>query len=415
MTEHRITRNEWEIVTEMSSAIRKCSTADDMCRLAGQKIHSLNPKSYVVVSLFDPESGGIRIRSYYGFGRLLQAILKTAPADPRQLVFHAEDMTEEEKRSYTCGRLIQLPGGFHQLAAGKYSPKISRIMEKILNVEEVLTIGFGFEGEPYGGVIIFRQKHEEIKHIPLIESLVNLTKSEVYRRQAEQSNMKLRAMVRELEAFTYSVSHDLRAPLRAVKGFTRALMEDFPERLAGEPIEYLRKISASSEKMSSLINNLLKLSRISQSNLKLDEVNLTELAHEIEKDLHHQYPGHNVKLTVDQDMAVRGDPHLLRIVLTNLMENAWKYTVNSNPAEIGVGKTQKQGKPVYYVRDNGLGFNMDYADKLFQPFQRLHNSLEFAGNGIGLTTVDRIVRRHGGTVWAESHPGEGAVFYFSLE
>ena len=415
MTEELITKNEWDIVRELSSAIPQCGSADEICQAAGKKIFELNPRSYVVISLFDPDAGGIRIRGIFGFSRLVEPILNITPIDPRKIIFHAEDMTKEEQSLYTCGRLVQVPEGLYQLLTGKFSRKISRMIEKISGIDKVLTIGFGFENEPYGGVIILRREGEEIRHVHLIESLVNLIKSEIYRRQAEQSNIKLKSMIKELEAFTYSVSHDLRAPLRAVKGFSRALMEDFEEVPREELIEYVKRIFDSSEKMNRLISNLLKLSRLSQKSIHPQEINLSRLAEETAEELRQQYPRHDVKLIIEPGMIVYGDPQLLRVALNNLLENAWKFTEKSNSPKIEIGAFRRKERLIYFVRDNGPGFNMDYKDKLFQPFQRLHSDREFSGTGIGLATVDRIIRRHGGSIWGESPPGQGGVFYFTLD
>lgn len=415
MTEEFITKNEWDIVRELSTAIPQCGSADEICRVAGEKIFALNPRSYVVISLFDPDAGGIRIRSVFGFSRLVEPILNITPIDPRKIIFYADDMTKEEQRMYTCGRLVQVPEGLYQLVTGKFSRKVSRMIEKISGIDMVLTIGFGFEREPYGGVIILRRQGEEIRHVHLIESLVNLIKSEIYRRQAEQSNIKLKSMIKELEAFTYSVSHDLRAPLRAIKGFSRALMEDFEEMPREELTEYVKRIFDSSEKMNRLISNLLKLSRLSQKNIHPREINLSRFAQESAEELRRQYPRHNVNFTIEPEMILHGDPPLLRAALDNLLENAWKFTQKSKNPKIEFGTIRRKDRLIYFVRDNGPGFNMDYTDKLFKPFQRLHSDQEFPGTGIGLATVDRIIRRHGGSIWAESPPGQGAVFYFTLD
>jgi signal transduction histidine kinase len=415
MTEELITKNEWDIVRELSATIPQCASADEICRAAGEKIFALNPHSYVIISLFDPDAGGIRIRSIFGFSRLVEPILNITKIDPRKIIFSADDMTKEEQRLYTCGRLVQIPGGLYQLSLEKFSRKISRMIEKISGIDKVLTIGFGFEGEPYGGVIILRREGEEIRHVHLIESLVNLIKSEIYRRQAEQSNIKLKSMIKELEAFTYSVSHDLRAPLRAVKGFSRALMEDLEEMPREELIEYVNRIFDSSKKMNRLISNLLKLSRISQKSIHPQKINLSRLAEETAEELQQQYPRHDVKLIIEPKMIVHGDPPLIRVALNNLLENAWKFTQKSKSPKIEIGTIRRKERPIFFVRDNGPGFNMDYRDKLFQPFQRLHSDREFSGTGIGLATVDRIIRRHGGSIWGESPPGQGAVFYFTLD
>jgi PAS domain S-box-containing protein len=241
------------------------------------------------------------------------------------------------------------------------------------------------------------------------EDEVNKLNEELKRRAAE-----LEASNKELEAFSYSVSHDLRAPLRSITGFSSILLEDYREKLDEEGNLYLHKIQDSGELMGQLIDDLLKLSRVTRSDIYYEKVNLTELAQNVLDDLAKTEPKHKVKISLTPDLVAYGDRNLLRIAVQNLLGNAWKYSSKTAEPCIEMGTVTHDGKQAYFVRDNGVGFDMTYAHKLFQPFQRLHRASEFAGTGIGLATVQRIVRRHGGTVWAESKVGEGATFYFTL-
>ena len=238
------------------------------------------------------------------------------------------------------------------------------------------------------------------------------------RKQAErllkQRSEELAAANRELEAFAYSVSHDLRAPLRAIDGFSQALLEDYGERLDGPGLDYLRRVRAASQRMAALIDDLLQLSRLTRAPLQPRVVDLSSMAREILSELQEQQPDRFVQVDIQPGMQVWGDPGLLRTALQNLLDNAWKYTSKNAYARIEVGCDQTDGDTVFYVRDNGAGFDMRYADKLFGPFQRLHHPSEYEGTGIGLATVQRIIHRHGGRIWAESSPGQGATFYFRL-
>lgn len=224
----------------------------------------------------------------------------------------------------------------------------------------------------------------------------------------------LAAAYRELEAFAYSVSHDLRAPLRALDGFSLALLEDYGEALDETGQDYLRRIRAAAQRMAALIDDLLTLSRVSRREMAVAEVDLGALARQALADLRAAEPGRRVRARVAGGLTARGDPHLLEVALRNLLDNAWKFTRGREDARITVGARRRGGETVYYVRDNGAGFDPRYADKLFVPFQRLHDAAEFPGTGIGLATVQRIVHRHGGRVWAEGGPGRGATFYFTL-
>ncbi len=222
------------------------------------------------------------------------------------------------------------------------------------------------------------------------------------------------ALNKELEAFSYSVSHDLRAPLRSIDGFSQALLEDYEEKLDDEGQDYLRRVRAASQRMAQLIDDLLKLSRVTRSDLRRESVNLSALAAQVVNDLRQAEPDRTVNFVMAYHVVANGDPQLLHLVLENLLGNAWKFTRRRTQARIEFGVRQQDNRPVYFVRDNGVGFDMAYVDKLFRPFQRLHSVDEFDGNGIGLATTQRIIFRHGGRVWAESQLGRGTTFYFTL-
>jgi two-component system NtrC family sensor kinase len=225
---------------------------------------------------------------------------------------------------------------------------------------------------------------------------------------------ELEAKNRELEAFSYAVSHDLRAPLRALDGFSDALISQYGDLLDDKGKHYLRRIHEGSLRMGQLIDALLDLSRITRRVLSRERVNLSDLAGEIASDLRVEHPQRQVEFAIAPDLAAVGDRHLLRIALQNLTANAWKFTGKCQSARIEFGIRQQDGERVYFVRDNGVGFDMAYADKLFTPFQRLHGMQEFPGTGIGLATVQRVVIRHGGRVWAEAAVDKGATFCFTL-
>ncbi len=225
---------------------------------------------------------------------------------------------------------------------------------------------------------------------------------------------ELEATNKELTAFSYSVSHDLRAPLRAIDGFSHALLEDYADGLDETGKDYLRRVRAASHRMSDLIDGLLMLSRISRDEMVVGGVDLSALARNTIAHLRAADPQRQVEVRIADELICRGDQNLLVTVLENLLGNAWKYTSKKAAACIEFGVTEKDGSKVYYVRDNGAGFNMKYAGNLFGPFQRLHKVEEFPGTGIGLATVQRIIHRHGGRVWAEAEPEQGAVFYFTL-
>ena len=242
---------------------------------------------------------------------------------------------------------------------------------------------------------------------------VRCANAELENRVLERTR-QLEAANRELEAFAYAVSHDLRAPLRSMSGFSQILQESAPPGLDEKSRHYLQRIHDASMRMSGLIEDLLNLSRIGRSELTARPISLSQVAAEAAAAVRERHPKRDVQLEVAPGLEVNADPRLLRIALENLLSNAWKYTARASQASVSVGVQAGEHGPVYFVRDNGVGFDIKYADKLFVPFQRLHPETEFPGSGIGLVTVQRIIARHGGRVWADAKPDEGATFYFTL-
>jgi signal transduction histidine kinase len=265
--------------------------------------------------------------------------------------------------------------------------------------------------------------HQATPHeIEVLQALANTTSValesvELYsdlERRVNERTLLLAHTNQELEAFSYSVSHDLRAPLRHVNGFASALVEDYGSNLDETARAYLSRINVAIEEMAQLIDDLLRLSRLTRGEIKAAKLNLSAMVREICEALRASDAQRKVEFVIEENVEVTGDQGLIRAAFENLLSNAWKYSGKTENAVIEFGTQTGQNGKVYFVRDNGAGFNMQYAKKLFTPFQRLHRAEEFPGNGIGLATVRRIVGRHGGSTWAESEVGKGATFYFTL-
>jgi len=251
------------------------------------------------------------------------------------------------------------------------------------------------------------------------DDVVKRMSAERERRRAEialaETNKRLSESNEELDAFSYSVSHDLRSPLRSMDGFSQILLEDHANRIDDVGKDYLKRIRAASQLMGQLIDDMLQLSRISRSEMRVETVDLSELGRKIAAQLRNSSPDRNVEFVIADGLIARGDPHLLKIAIENLMGNAWKFTSRHPAARIEFGQDQTDDKKAFFVRDDGAGFDMAYIGKMFTPFQRLHSSDEFPGTGIGLTTARRIIDRHGGTIRAEGAVEKGATFYFTLD
>jgi len=235
----------------------------------------------------------------------------------------------------------------------------------------------------------------------------------IERRMAERT-AQLELANRELEDFAYAMAHDLRAPLRGISSFCDALAEDCADQLDAMGQDYLKRIRGGTQRMSALIDGILALSRVNRAALAPSRCDLSAMARTASEKLQAQYPERKVRFTVQEGLADQGDPQLLRTVLENLLDNAWKFTRGRPLAEVEFGATQEQGGRTYFVKDNGAGFEMAYKHKLFGVFQRLHARTEFEGSGIGLAAAQRAVRRHGGRIWGEGQPGQGACFFFTL-
>jgi light-regulated signal transduction histidine kinase (bacteriophytochrome) len=259
----------------------------------------------------------------------------------------------------------------------------------------------------------------------VLEANRNITERKAAEEKVRQLNIELEGRVRqrtaaletanrELEAFAHSVSHDLRAPLRGIDGWSQALLEDYSAVLDAQGHKFLDRVRSEAQRMGTLIDDLLHLSRVSRAQLIPSAVDLSALAQTIVHRLQEAHPDRSIEFIVAPQMTCTGDPRLLEIALTNLLENAVKFSGPSRLPRVEFGKSECDGISFYFVRDNGVGFDMAFTGTLFAPFQRLHKSSEFPGTGIGLATVQRVINRHGGRIWAESQVGSGATFYFTL-
>ncbi len=277
---------------------------------------------------------------------------------------------------------------------------------------------------PIGAIGVYwaQPKHATPEEVELIQALANtasvaMENVQVYTELEQRVALRtqqLEALNKELESFSYSVSHDLRAPLRGIGGYTSLLRRELGPLGTDKAKHYMANIIESTDQMGSLIEDLLRLAQLAQQELNFIDVDLAQLAREISGRLRQEDPAREVEIVIPDSLRAKGDPGLMNVVMENLLSNAWKYTSKEAKARIVVGSREEpDGTTSFFVQDNGAGFDPNYAEKLFSPFQRMHTQEEFPGNGVGLATVQRIVHRHGGRIWADAKPGAGATFSFT--
>ncbi|TRX01160.1 PAS domain S-box protein [Candidatus Methylobacter oryzae] len=326
-------------------------------------------------------------------------------------MFEAE--SAEQLQKYPVNKLCREPGCWREF--------IHKARQKgYIDNEEIPLVTL--KGREFSASVTAAIKKDSAGNTCFDGIIENITERKAVEQRIQQLNKALReratvleSVNHELEAFSYSVSHDLRAPLRAVDGFSRILLDEYADRLDETGRDRLRRVRAAAQRMATLIDDMLKLSRITRSELKREDVDLSALANEVIDELRRLEPNRVVQCTVQPGISAWGDARLLRIVLDNLLGNAWKFTSQQPDAHIEFGVQARSDQTVYFVRDNGAGFDMAYAEKLFGAFQRLHDASEFPGTGIGLATAQRVIHKHGGHICAESEVGKGATFYFTLE
>lgn len=272
------------------------------------------------------------------------------------------------------------------------------------------------EGNVQGIIGIFEDITQEVeakeKEAKAKEELAKL--NEELEERVQKRTSELKNAYDEMEAFTYSVSHDLRSPLRATDGFSQAILEDYGDKLDATAQDYLHRIRNASQKMATLIDDLLQLSRQTRTDMDPQDVDLGVLAQTILEKMFHEEPERNVEIVIGKDLQAYVDKHLIQVVFDNLLQNAWKYTSHHKTAKIEIGSFMKDTEKVFYIKDDGAGFDMEYVDKLFKPFQRLHTADDFPGNGIGLAMVYRIIKRHFGKIWIEGEEEKGTTVFFTL-
>jgi signal transduction histidine kinase len=315
---------------------------------------------------------------------------------------HSDETPEGCGRSASCGDCVVRTSVGKAFSGGVIRREAARM--KLLSEGRTVDVFLMITASPLD--------YQGRKFVLLV--MEDVTKEKMFEQALKERTGQLEAANRELEAFSYSVSHDLKAPLRGITGFGNALLEEWGDSLDATGKDYLMRICAAGARMGQLIDDLLKLARATQAALQREQVDLSEMATTVAAELKRSQPDRHVDFVIHQGMSAFADRRLIQVVLENLFANAIKFTAERPDARIEFGIAQHRGHEVFFVSDNGVGFDMNYSANLFGPFQRLHSAAEFPGTGIGLATVQRIIRRHGGDIWADGEVKKGASFYFTL-
>ena len=399
----------------------------DIYSYIAQQLARLAQDAYIVVNSYNPSLGEFRVDGIEGIGEGAEAVLKLLGRPPLGMAFR---LSPEQLSLYSSSKLMKIDGGLPALSFGRMPKVVSDAIESVFGLGDIYAMSFYWQKRILGTVNIIMHKGVPLRAPAVVEAFVNQAAIAIqHHRDAKElvlhrehleelvaeRTAELEAANRELEAFSYSVSHDLRAPLRAIDGFAQALAEDAGPQLDERGRSHLERMRAAAVKMADLIDNLLNLARIARLPLERKPVDLGDLTRKIAADLRRAAPERTAKFVIPDDLIADADPVLAEMVLRNLLGNAWKFTSRHPAARIEVGTARGSGERIFFVRDDGVGFDMTYADKLFAPFQRLHSEREFPGSGIGLAIVQRIVRRHGGRVWFEAEVDGGATCWFTLE
>lgn len=387
---------------EITAQLASSTDMDNILGLITQKAVELLKPDGSGILRYDSDRGGLVIARGFDFLERLTTDL---------LIFPGEGTTGRAFQE----RRPRWSGDPYQDDTFNYSDEATDKSLRELAPKSALSCPIIIRDEPYGVlVVVYYIQHDFSQpEIQLLQTLADsaavaignarfIDQTQQARQDAEEAREEAKDANKELDAFNYSVSHDLRAPLRSIDGFSQALLEDYEDQLDEQAKDYLERSRAASQRMGILIDDLLNLSQVTRTEIRREKVDLSALAQLVVSDLQQRDPDRNVVFEVAKGAEAVGDPNLLRAVLDNLIGNAWKYTGKQPQAKIEFGITEHDGQRAYFVRDDGVGFDMAHADKLFGAFQRLHGANEFEGTGIGLATVQRIIHRHGGRVWAES-------------
>jgi signal transduction histidine kinase len=436
--------NIWRIYSETALAINESETEEQITLLLENIVRKFLKNAMIVISLRNEATSAMRIVRYYGLPMqaLTKAFKRFFGLDPYQMEVKVAEMDTKDLALFNTGKLEKIKD-LETFTGHTVSKKICVTLERLLSIKAIYSIGFirnkkyeGAQTGDFGGLTLFLKKQISIENPEFFEAIVQQVSVAIQRRRGEIAFLKsqeeiknlnieleqkvldrtqqLEIVNKELEAFSHSVSHDLRAPLRAINGFAHILVQDYQDKLGTEGFRLFQNVIDNTNRMNELIVGLLKISKVASSEIKKTKIDMNSMVNSIIVEVFTPMDRNKIKVAVDSLTEGFGDAVLIRQVLINLIENAVKFSQKKEKPTIQISSYIENNQTVYVIKDNGAGFNKEYQNKLFTIFQRLHSTTEFEGTGVGLALVDRIIKRHGGRVWAEGEEGQGATFYFSL-
>jgi PAS domain S-box-containing protein len=413
---------ELEFLSASATHLLEPRPSGELFRYTAQQVQRVAGEALVVVNEYDPRTQQTVVRAWGGPANKMHQLSALLGRDPLGL---ALTVAEGTRGRMVRGSLTRVEGGLYNLTFHQLPLPLCQQIEQKLELGDVYAMPFVLGDDLMGAVAILTDRTEGLRNRGVVEVLVNQvglalrrTRVEEHERELNQDlehrTTELEATNAELEAFVYSVSHDLRTPLHQIEQFARLMLEEFQLQLPADSLRYLRLVNDNAVAANRLAEDLLALSRTHRQVIKKQTVAMRELVEQVLLELPNEPSGRRVEITVGDLPPAQADPLLLKQVWVNLLANALKFTGPREVATIEIGAFEKDGKTVYFVKDNGTGFDMAYSDRLFRAFQRLHPEDQFPGNGLGLAIVERIIRHHGGRVWARAEVDHGATFYFSL-
>jgi signal transduction histidine kinase len=427
LEKEQLHRRELEVLSRVALTLNASQSVDEINRYIAKTVH-LMTNDIVLISRIDELDEYLQLIEVWGIDDQIPLVTELIGFNPLDIKYWLKDINQADLELFTSNVLTEPEGGLHAVTFRQISVSDCEKICSALQIHHVYTMGFTAMGKLVGGFTIL-SRMESIPFRTAIETMINTASTAIYRVRAEQMlanfnaeleqtiaerTAQLQIAIAELDSYNYSVSHDLMAPLRTIDGFCKAIQEDFAQQLEGSGMEYFTRIRRAADSMAVIIEDLLKLARISQIEVHAETINMSKIIKSLTHEMVRENPQRNFEIKIAESIEVSADMDLMRIAMKSLLSNCLKFTVDRDVSVIEFGTTVIAEQTVYFIKDNGVGFDMKYQESLFSPFKRLHRKKLYPGTGIGLSVVKRIIGMHEGKIWLESAVDVGTVVYFTV-